>query len=158
MQSAGIIIGFDRPQRGHNILAHGSAVGVGGGMSFCVGVVWPPMSSRQSLATRDLTRAQDFEPLRRRVTPAGVITTCVNRASAIAPEGRRQNSPWQRRGCWRGMGISRRINHVHPHRIPTMCKQRYTGRTRGSAPTPSRHCRPRPDPRDNAKRREYDWN
>ena len=71
MRNGANMIGFDRPQRGHNILAHGSAVGVGGGMSFCVGVVWPPMSSRQSAATRDPTRAQNFEPLRRRVTPAG---------------------------------------------------------------------------------------
>ena len=32
MRSGANMIGFDRPQRGHNILAHGSAVGVGGGL------------------------------------------------------------------------------------------------------------------------------
>jgi len=32
MRSGANIIGIDRPQRGHNMLAHGSAVSVSGGM------------------------------------------------------------------------------------------------------------------------------
>ena len=39
MRSGANMIGFDHPQRGHNRLAHGIAVGVGGVLSFCVGVM-----------------------------------------------------------------------------------------------------------------------
>ena len=59
------------------------------------------MSSRQSLATRDLTRAQDFEPLRRRGTPPGSKHRQRQRSDI--------NSPWRRRGGFAVGGIYFRI-------------------------------------------------
>jgi len=38
-----------------------------------------------------------------------------------------------------------------------MSKQPNTGRTRGSAPTPGRDCRPQADLRDKANRLDYYW-
>jgi hypothetical protein len=54
MLSAGNMIGFDRPQRGHNILAHGSAVGVLGGWDC--GRVFGPRCNHQCHLDRALRR------------------------------------------------------------------------------------------------------
>jgi hypothetical protein len=61
------------------------------------------MSSRQSLATRDLIRAQDFEPLRRLI--ASTFKVAANKPlGRISPKGRNDIHCRSRVGCDHNVG------------------------------------------------------
>ena len=112
------MIAIDRPQRGHNLLAHGSAVGVGGGWHLLR--AFSPRCDYQCHLTEHSSR---YRAMGYYVTPPGSKIR-VGKFPPASPGGRRQNSPWQRRGCWAGKrrltGAARSIRIVSntPRRRP----------------------------------------